>query len=115
MSALNFKKQFVPALESGAKRQTIRPVRKHPITAGERLYLFTGQRTKSCRSLGTVLARKVCEIEMTASSIKIDGVLMSRMEFDDFARDDGFNDWHEMRAFFSATYKFPFKGQVICW
>ena len=115
MSALNFQKQFAPLVKSGKKRQTIRAIRKHPIKVGERLYLFTGMRTKACRNLRTAICRKVCAMEMTANSIKIDGVLMSRMEFDDFARDDGFNDWHGMRAWFQRAHDFPFTGQIILW
>ena len=115
MSALNFQKQFAALVQSGQKRQTIRATRKQPIKVGERLYLFTGMRTKACRNLRTATCRKVCGVELTANSIKIDGVLMSRMEFDDFARDDGFEHYHQMRLWFEKNHGFPFTGQIICW
>ena len=56
MPALNFQKQFVPLIESGEKRQTIRSQRKQPIKVGDLLYLYTGQRTKNCRKL----AESIC-------------------------------------------------------
>ena len=51
MPSLNFKKEFVDLITSGKKRQTIRPKRKNPIKVGDKLYLFTGQRTSKCRYL----------------------------------------------------------------
>jgi hypothetical protein len=53
MPSLNFQTQFVRLIESGKKRQTIRPLRKNPIKVGDKLYLFTGLRTKDCKTLVT--------------------------------------------------------------
>lgn len=58
MPSLNFQKQFVALIESGAKRQTIRPVRKRtPIKVGDNLYLFTGLRTKNCKNIITPFSK----------------------------------------------------------
>jgi hypothetical protein len=51
MPLINFKERFVPLIESGKKRQTIRIKRKNPIKAGDRLILSTGARTKQFRYL----------------------------------------------------------------
>jgi len=51
MPALNFQSRFADLVASGKKRQTIRPVRRHPIKAGDLLHLFTGMRTKRCKRL----------------------------------------------------------------
>ncbi len=53
MPSLNFEKQFVPLIESGQKRQTIRVERKNPIKVGDKLYLFSGLRTKYCYRIFT--------------------------------------------------------------
>lgn len=57
MPSLNFQKQFVPLIESGEKRQTIRLKRKNPIKVGDNLYLFTGLRTKNCKNIITPYSR----------------------------------------------------------
>jgi len=46
MPALNFKKQFSPSVRDGSKLQTIRMKRKHPIKVADKLFLYTGMRTK---------------------------------------------------------------------
>lgn len=64
MPAINFKKQFAPAVESGEKRQTIRARRqdgRDPV-AGQTLYLYTGIRTKGCRKLGEVTCKETQQI-----------------------------------------------------
>lgn len=53
MPLLNFELRFAGLIESGEKRQTIRAQRKYPIKAGDKLYLYTGVRTKNCRKLKT--------------------------------------------------------------
>lgn len=53
MALLNFQKQFADLIEAGTKRQTIRAARKYPIKVGDKLYLYTGLRTKYCRKLKT--------------------------------------------------------------
>ena len=53
MPSLNFQAQFAPLVESGAKRTTIRALRRDGRNPkrGDPLYMFTGQRTRSCRRL----------------------------------------------------------------
>ena len=51
MPILNFKKEFAELVATGKKRQTIRATRKKPITVGDRLYLYTGLRTKGARNI----------------------------------------------------------------
>src|ERR1051326_4822817 len=67
MPALNFKKQFVPAIRAGIsksknfklqpKRQTIRAIRKRPIVKGDTLYLYTGMRTRNCALIGEAVCK----------------------------------------------------------
>jgi hypothetical protein len=51
MPAFNYKKQFAELVATGRKRQTIRAMRKRPIKVGDKLYHFTGMRTKQCSQL----------------------------------------------------------------
>jgi len=64
MPALNFHKQFAPAVEDGSKRQTIRALRKHPIRSGDHLYHYTGMVTKACRKLREDIATEAVHIEI---------------------------------------------------
>lgn len=49
MVAFNFMPQFAPLVASGTKTQTIRQTAR--AKPGDRLQLYTGQRTKACRKL----------------------------------------------------------------
>ena len=51
MPILNYRKEFAPLVESGEKRLTIRAMRKRPFKSGDRLFHYTGLRTKACRKL----------------------------------------------------------------
>jgi len=52
MALLGYKAQFVDPLLSGQKIGTIRNARRHPIKEKERLYHYTGLRTKHCHKIG---------------------------------------------------------------
>lgn len=124
MVALNFKPRFIPAILSGAKRQTIRALgrRRHAIP-GETLQLYTGMRTKQCRLIGTAVCTKAKPIEMLFAGLlsvieigplrRIDG-----SELDTFAIADGFPDWPAMLAFWRETHpdcQDSFSGLIIEW
>ena len=120
MPALNFQKRFADAVESGAKRQTIRAPRRDgrpSATVGARLYLYTGMRTKGCRKLGEAICTRTAQFVINpALAIIIDGkVLHSAAAEDDFARADGFDDAPEMIQWFADTHGLPFEGTLIEW
>lgn len=136
MPSLNFKKQFAPDVESGKKRQTIRPKRKHPVKVGDKLYLFTGLRTKVCRRLvppfikftiskdkPAAICKSVHDIEiLNVDHIKYRGVdLYAGSEpwklklAHTIATDDGFAGTQEMVDFFKEQYGLPFHGDLIKW
>ena len=64
MPSISFESWKALMVESGASRQTIRPERKRPIKAGDRLIFFTGQRTKACRRLGEATCEGVQAIKI---------------------------------------------------
>lgn len=53
MPIINFENHVVEIIESGEKRQTIRIERKYPIRSSDKLYLYSGLRTKNCVKLKT--------------------------------------------------------------
>ena len=59
MPAYNFHKQFAELVELELKRQTIRPPRMRPTVPGDRLQLYTKQRTITCRKLGQHICKDV--------------------------------------------------------
>lgn len=115
MPAINFMKQFADAVENGDKRQTIRPERKRPICAGDTLYLYTGQRTRQARKLKEVECSQVSDIEVANYYVLLNGKCLAPLDADSFAQRDGFNNRHELIAFFKRQYGLPFNGVLIEW
>jgi len=75
MPAYNFKSQFAQPIESGRKRQTIRPRRKRPTRPGDKLYLYMGMRTKACRKLAEVICTRVTPVDIPQGAIRLGGIL----------------------------------------
>lgn len=137
MPSLNFQKQFVPLIESGEKRQTIRLERKVPIKAGDKLYLFTGLRTKNCKR---ILPHNVIVEEDYRPFVRCKGVerivffsryindtdfliccelngqpVIKPNELQALAKADGFDTYYDMYDFFNNQYGLPFEGVLIKW
>lgn len=100
MVAYSFAPQFVEAVATLRKTQTVRGARKRHAKPGEPVQLYAGMRTKYCRKL--VSADPVCldvrHIAMTLdsanpqliASIEIEGVPLDDEEIEAFAVADGF-------------------------
>ncbi len=127
MPALNFKKQFSENVELGIKRQTVRAYRKDGrahCKPGDRIKLYTGMRTISCRLLTEAECTSVQHIKIMDTGMELDGsrlssVIYSRDQLEptdnEFAESDGFESFMDMAEWFSETYGLPFKGVVIKW
>lgn len=114
MVAINFSAQFAGPVERGEKRQTIRRSKK--CEAGDTLQLYTGQRTKACRKLRDAVCKDVTYVGLTARGVTLGNTSRFPRDIDDFARLDGFADYAEMWAWFSARYDTnSFTGYVIRW
>ena len=121
MPAYNFQKQFVPLIESGAKRSTIRQRRKNGYLPrpGEVLRLYNGMRTRSCKLIREVAVVEVLPITINANNGCADVVLnMGRLtdtQVGELARADGFKNIHEFAEFFEQKYSGALSGYLIRW
>lgn len=116
MPALNFKKQFANKVENGEKTQTIRATRKRPFRYGDKLYLYTGLRTKYCKKIGESVCHNIEEVEILSNGVmKLSGQVLNRAQRDEMATRDGFDNWNDMWLWFRDTHGFPFHGQLIQW
>ena len=113
MVAFNFQKRFADAVEAGHKRQTIRA--KARCMVGDKLQLYTGQRTKACYKLRDEICTSVRRIVIGPKTIKVDGHQLTILETETFARSDGFQNWGEMRRWFEDNHGLPFTGWLIEW
>lgn len=114
MPLLGFKKQFAHLVENGTKRQTIRG--RAP-QVGEKLYLYTGLRTKQCRKLGEAICKSVEEITIDYNGINVSGKWLSESERNALAQADGFSGFYHMKEYFQKTHglKDGFSGLLIKW
>jgi len=122
MPALSFKAQFADAVERGEKRQTIRARRKRPFMVSDRLYLYTGMRTKACRKLGESTCTEVLPIEICIRRehqcvygwVTVGGNLLSEYQILQLAQADGFSSAAEFFKFFCEDAE-RFRGQLVKW
>lgn len=119
MAVLMFKERFAPLVESGEKRQTIRPPRKRPIKVGDSLSLrkWSG---RAYASKQTILRDgekciAVRSVVMQTDRVTVDGWSQSMDWLDSFARADGFANYGDMLKWFNETHGLPFEGVLICW
>ena len=123
MVAYSFKAQFANSVESGRKIQTIRADRKNGhASAGDRLQLYTGMRTKDCRKLRPdplCLSVEPIKIKLSTATglttVIIGGQYLNACQALAFAQADGFDSVEAMGKFFQDTHGLPFEGFLIKW
>jgi len=116
MVALNFSEQFAGPVERREKMQTIRQTRRAAV--GNRIQLYTGQRTANCRKLSD--ADPICTcvdyVAIRPDSLTVGDVRKHPRDMDEFARLDGFADYAEMHRWFSNRYSTEhFVGYLHRW
>lgn len=104
---------------SGAKRQTIRSVRKNPIKEGDKLFLYWKQQSpKDCEKLGETTCTAITPIVIEDTGYLVFDHKDKVPEFsgnDEFAIADGFKDWDDLVKYFEKNYGLPFEGVLIQW
>lgn len=114
MVAFTFKKRFADKVESGEKLQTIRE--KARAKAGDKLQLYTGMRTKSCRKLRDAVCCAVDSICITPEGPVFGQPGWWPKDKDLFAKRDGFPCYDAMYDFFCSEYgEEVFNGFIIMW
>jgi len=97
------------------KRQTIRKLRKRPITEGDVLHLYWKLRTKQCKKLGIAFCVEEYRISMSIDQDKLCVLLdqkcfgcgwhkLNFKELWKLATDDGFESIEEMKEWFKKTH-----------
>lgn len=116
----NFKAQFVPAITSGAKRQTIRRHKdsgRRPLP-GDTLLLYTGKRTKHEKLIGhaTAIGSVAVQMNYVGGSITIDSIKLPYSAALEFAKEDGFGTVFDMLDWFMHVYPGDkFDGYCVKW
>ena len=114
MTAFNFTVN-VEKVEDGRKLSTIR--KKQRAKVGDKLQLYTGQRTKSCRKLRDAVCVGTAKIEITEEmpwflSFVNGDVNPTRKPLHE---QEGFRNVAEFVDFFRKTYGLPFVGWLHAW
>ena len=117
MPLLNFQKRFAEKVRTGEKRQSIRAYRKIPFKTGDKLYLYTGLRTKNTEKLGEGILIELYNIEIYEDEFLIRniGLYNKTSKLDFFACEDGFDNWQELIEWFGKAHGLPFQGQLLKW
>lgn len=128
MSALNFSARFAADVESGAKRQTIRPLRRdgrRPCKEGGDLQLYAGLRTSKARKLADAVCTSVDVITLDRNMADVSGYSLNPEERRILATNDGFRGFPELIAWLEEAYGgyfqerdepvLPFTGYLIRW
>lgn len=115
MTALSFS-VFLDKIIAGTKPNTIRQERKHPIKKGDALQLYWNQRSSSGFKIGDAICKEVTPIIIYPIAIRmLDLIFIIPESLNQFAKLDGFENWEEMKLFFSRNYELPFEGVFIEW
>ena len=105
---INFKPQFLPMIESGAKRQTIRRHREdgRRMQPGDKLRLYTGLRTRKARCVREAVVKRCRSIRLDIPGLLliVDGERLGIGPCIEFALADGFSSFAEFCAFFRDQY-----------
>lgn len=116
MVAFNFATEFSGPVELRVKKQTIRQTRRAKV--GDRIQLYTGQRTPGCRKLSAVdpVCTFVGYVAIRPDYLTVGDVNQHPRDIDDFARLDGFDDYADMCRWFANRYgQTHFVGYLHKW
>lgn len=121
MNALVVKPRFEASILDGTKNTSIRPPRKDGrprATPGETLSIrvWTGRPYRSKqRELCQRVVKFVFPVVVQFAGITRPDLNGAALVRNRIAKDDGFQNWREMRAWFRDMHGLPFKGVLIHW
>ena len=126
MVAYNFISQFADAVESGEKVQTIRKRgKKRHARVGDRIQLYTGMQTKSCKLLRVGVCIEFADINIfrdeSGHGVKVylGGLLgfvcLHENQIEQFSKNDGVKSIDDFFDYFLPNGAGEFDGHVIRW
>lgn len=118
MMVLSFQQRFVAAIQSGAKRQTVRSRRRrHPLEPGQLVSLryWSGVPYRSPQTeIGTARLLSVDDVIIDRSNVIVGGAKV--ISLSEFAIADGFASATDLEAWFAENGdELPFRGILIKW
>lgn len=116
MVAFNFAKQFADPVERREKRQTIRRTKRAKV--GDRIQLYTGQRTPDCRKLSSIDPVCTCVdyVAIRPDYLTVGDATKHPRDMDEFAKLDGFESYADMVRWFQDRYgETSFIGYLHRW
>lgn len=125
MVAYNFQARFEAKIRAGDKTTTIRAPRlRGHVAPGAEFRLYTGQRSKACRLLGTAVADDVRRVRLNLKHGLVDRearparvLRFEALDPDRVARREGFRDFDELAAFWLQAHSeaWSWEGWLIDW
>ena len=115
MVAINFT-MFVDKVAAREKRRTIRKSARCKV--GDKIQLYTGMRTKSCRKLveADAVCTRVAPIKIVSDDFLLcHGYGQTPNAREGLAKLDGFTSYKEMADWFDEKYGLPFEGYLHVW
>ena len=111
MAILKFYDRFVPSVYEGRKLSSIRRDKKGEV--GDDVLLTDTEGNKIRDGVFT----EIIETFVDNNSIVIYGIenITDKQELDDFANEDGFANFEEMKTWFDRLYGLPFSGWLHVW
>lgn len=90
---------------------------KQRCKVGDKVQLYTGQRTKQCRFLAESICTLALPVAFTPNFFRFDGVDFDPRLREKIAREDGFKGWDELVGFFFPIWTEPttFVGHLYKW
>lgn len=116
-----FKEQFAPKVKDGTKTQTIRPKPKRPEDIPRVGDLFSGRQWEGKPYRSKLIKLRegeltdVQEVTLDYGGITFKDPAYIVHDIEEFARADGFTNWHAMLDWFKAQYGLPFTGILTKW
>lgn len=108
--------RFARLVKEGAKKHTIRTMRRRPFRAGDDLYHYVEMGPHSREHLMDNKCTKVQEIWIHAKgAVMVDGKALQPAEVEELAKRDGFKTMEEFLQYFVPPEREVFKGQLIWW
>jgi hypothetical protein len=113
---LTFKERFVEKILSGEKIHTIRKDTMERWYIGAKIHFWCGNPrniSKNPYHFADGIVKRIIPVKINPKDdyVIIDALAYHWTGINDFARNDGFKDWEDMKQFFPMG----FKGKVIIW